>query len=87
MSRTPDDIRQPGRYEGIAAGCYRKETIPVDDFKPGYMALVCLSNRSLTPRRERSGCMERIIQAAIDHRFTDSYIRMLRTFCADRANQ
>ena len=29
---------------------------------------------------------ERVIQAATDHRFTDSYLQMLRTFCADRTN-
>ena len=83
-SVTPEDIKNLDWYEGVAAGCYRKEMLPIDDFKPGCEALVYLSNRDLTPRRERSGYMERIIQAAIDHRFTKSYIRFLKTFCTVR---
>lgn len=83
-SVTPEDVKNLDRYEGVAVGCYRKETLPIDDYKPGCVALVYLSNRDLTPRRERSGYMERIIQAAFDHRFSESYIQMLQTFCADR---
>ena len=83
-SVTPADIKSLDRYEGIAAGCYRKEMLPIDDYRPGCEALVYLSNRDLTPRRERSGYMERIIQAAVDHQFTKPYIQMLRTFCPDR---
>ena len=83
-SVTPADIKRLDRYEGIAVGCYRKEMLPIDDYRPGCEALVYLSNRDLTPRRERSGYMERIIQAAVDHQFTKPYIQMLRTFCPDR---
>ncbi|MBQ6326574.1 MAG: gamma-glutamylcyclotransferase [Clostridia bacterium] len=80
-SVTHEDEKSLDRYEGVAAGCYRKEMLPIDDHAPGCVALVYLSNRDLTPRRERSGYMERIIQAARDHRFTEPYIQMLQTFC------
>ncbi len=78
-SVTPEDIENLDRYEGIANGCYRRETLMVDNYEPGQEALVYISNRRLTPHRVRDGYMERIIRAAVDHHFSRNYINMLES--------
>lgn len=82
-SVTPEDIASLDKYEGVKSGCYRKETLPIDDYQPGQTALVYLSNRNLQPRGERKGYMPLIIQAALDHGFSRNYIRMLTQFLSD----
>lgn len=86
-SVTDSDVESLDRYEGVSSHCYRKETLAIDEYRPGYEALVYISNRELTPLRERSGYMDRIIKAAIEHGFSESYIEMLRTFCSDKGRK
>lgn len=69
-SVTPEDIRSLDRHEGIKSGCYRKETLPIDDYRLGQKALVYLSNREPIQRDHRKGYMRRVVHAATDHGFS-----------------
>ncbi len=74
---SPEDEKKLDRYEGVAAGCYRKETISVEDYNRRYEALVYISNRAPFSNRIRSGYMDRIISAAYRHRLSKSYIKSI----------
>ena len=71
------DICNLDKHEGVATGCYRKEYIPIDASAPGQVALVYISNRSANAGQIRPQYMERILQAAKDHRLSNGYIQEL----------
>lgn len=77
---TKRHIKSLDRYEGVASGCYRKETVPVFIDGVKYEALVYVSNRDLTARGNRDGYMAKIISAAKHHGFSDRYIRELQSW-------
>lgn len=68
------------RYEGVASGCYRLETIYVTIDGARYHAYVYLSNRDTTKPGHRDGYMAKIINAAKHHGFSESYIRELQSW-------
>lgn len=80
-SVTREDIEGLDRYEGVALDCYRKAWIDVASGSGEMVrALVYLSNRSLGHGNGRSGYMEKIVQAAKDHGFSQAYVDMLNAF-------
>ena len=78
-SVSPSDVRNLDKYEGVAAGCYRKEYIPVDAYASGQMALVYISERPANAGQLRPHYMERILLAAKNHGLSDAYIQELST--------
>ena len=76
-----DDEERLDEYEGVALGSYRKEYIEVTGEKVRGSALVYISNREPFDGTARSGYMERIIEAAIEHGFTPEYVEELKSWC------
>lgn len=75
-----DDFATLDIYEGVAAGCYSRETIQVpcrDGDGATCEAVVYFSRRELGAPRHRSGYMTGIINAAKDRNFSEGYIAEL----------
>jgi hypothetical protein len=85
---TPADEEALDRYEGVAKGCYFKETFPVhpDDGSEAVQAVVYVAsnNRPGAPRR---GYLERIVHAARGHDFPSDYVSGLESWMATRKMQ
>ncbi|MBR3117626.1 MAG: gamma-glutamylcyclotransferase [Oceanobacillus sp.] len=78
-----DDENSLDRYEGVVAGCYRKETIQVVFKDYMYNTLVYISNRNNNNGKRRNGYLKRIIQAAENKCFSNEYIKELRKYTKD----
>ena len=81
-----DDVRRLDRYEGIAAGCYRRESIPVQRQNNNDQdALVYISNRPLwsQPWGTGSPYMDNIERWAGFYEFPLEYLTELHQFTCD----
>ena len=75
---SPADEHRLDIREGVASGCYRKDSITVSMAGTPVNALVYISCRPLTREKIRHGYLQKIIYAALDHRLSDEYIEMLK---------
>lgn len=78
---TKEDIRTLDRYEGVAYNCYEKSHIDVVIDNVKVNMLIYFSLREICIPETcgyRDNYMERIIAAAEDFEFSDSYIKELK---------
>jgi hypothetical protein len=70
------DEQSLDRFEGVEAGFYRKEMVPVGFDGRDIAALIYVATDP-TPGRPRSGYLEAVIAAARSHRLPDAYLSEL----------
>ena len=84
-----EDERTLDLYEGVGNGCYKKEILKV---RPeGYFSklpmMTYISLRGSNKGERRKGYIERIVTAAENHGFDDSYLGMLKDIWVEYANE
>jgi len=78
---TDADIASLDQWEGVATGCYEKETVTVTTTENGeeFDGLVYIDPR-IEPGSPREGYLEKILQGAQDCGLPSDYIRFLMSF-------
>ena len=77
---TENDEETLDRYEGVRSECYEKKHINIPIKGGTVSALTYLSLRGAFDCKSRAGYMDKIIKAAEDLGFDESYLAMLKKF-------
>lgn len=77
------------RYEGVRGGCYTKETLKVrpEGYLSKFPMLTYVSARGANTGTRRRNYMERIVAAAKELGFDDSYLGMLKDIWVGYVNE
>lgn len=84
-----EDEKALDRYEGVAAGCYGKETLKVscEGYLSKFPVLIYVSRRGENTGERRDGYMKKIVEAAEKLGFDSSYLGMLKDIWVGYANE